>query len=99
MSIEEALPILIRMICSFLAAFTAIALWSRVRDAVWTLIVLGSVFLLIESLYNMLVIIGLASYQLLVIGGFPMLETLLSSLSPILLAAGFIVFIIRDRRY
>jgi len=99
MSIEEALPILVRMICSFLASFIAIALWSRLRDAVWTLIVLGSVSLLIETLYHLLVIIGLASYRLLFINGIPMLETLLSSLPPILLGIGFLVFIIRDRRY
>jgi hypothetical protein len=98
MSIQEALPVLVKMVCSFLAAFTAIALWSRTRDAAWTLMVLGAVFLFIESLYSTLVIIGLATYLLPVWTGFP-LESVLAGLPPVLFFAGFLTFLIRDRRY
>jgi membrane-bound ClpP family serine protease len=99
MNTLEALPVLVKMVCSFLAAFTAIALWSRTRDAAWTLMVLGAVFLFIESLYSTLVIIGLATYQVLVWNGFPLLESVLSGLPPVLFSAGFLTFLMRDRHY
>lgn len=95
----EAIPVFVRMVCSFLAAFPAIALWSRTRDASWMLVVLGAMFFFIDALYATLVLIGLASYELLVWQGFPLLKSLLSGLPSILLAAGFLVFLIRNRRY
>jgi len=95
----EAVPIFVRMVCSFLAAFPAIALWSRTRDAAWMLVVLGAIFFFVEALYATLVLIGLASYEVLIWNGHPLLESLLSGLPPMLLAAGFLVFIIRNRRY
>ena len=95
----EAIPVIVRMVCSFLAAFPAIALWSRTRDAAWMLVVLGAIFFFIDGLYATLVLIGLASYNLLVWQGFPLLKSVLSGLPSILLAAGFLEFLIQNRRY
>ena len=95
----EAIPVIVRMVCSFLAAFPAIALWSRTRDAAWMLVVLGAIFFFIDGLYATLVLVGLTSYNLLVWQGFPLLKSVLSGLPSILLAAGFLVFLIQNRRY
>lgn len=95
----EAIPVLVRMVCSFLAAFMAIALWSKTRDAAWMLVVLGAVFFFIDSLYATLVLIGLTSYEFLVWQGFPLLKSVLTGLPPLLMAAGFLVFLIHNRRY
>lgn len=95
----EAIPVIVRMVCSFLAAFPAISLWSRTRDAAWMLVVLGAIFFFIDALYATLVLIGLASYSLPVLQDFPLLKSLLSGLPFILLASGFLVFLIRNRRY
>jgi hypothetical protein len=51
MSDWEAVPVFVRMICAFFAAFPAIALWSKTRDAAWVFMVLGALFLFIDALY------------------------------------------------
>jgi hypothetical protein len=99
MNTMEAVPVLVGMACTFFAAFTAVALWSGTRDAAWMLVVLGAVFFFIDSLYSTLVLIGLATWDVLFLKGFPMLESVLTGLPPLLLTAGFLVFIIRNRRY
>ena len=95
----EAIPVIVRMVCSFLAAFPAIAIWSRTRDAAWMLVVLGSIFFFIDALYATLVLIGLAAYRLPFLQEYPLLKSLLSGIPYILLASGFLVFLIRNRRY
>jgi len=95
----EVIPVIVRMICSFLAAFTAIALWSRTRDAAWMLVVLGAIFFFIDALYATLVIIGITTYTLPIWQEFPLLKSLLSGLPYLLLTSGFLVFLIRNRRY
>ena len=95
----EAIPVIVRMICAFLAAFPAITLWSRTRDAAWMLVVLGAIFFFIDALYSTLVLIGLATYNLPVLPDFPLLKSLLTGLPYLLMASGFLVFIIYNRRY
>jgi hypothetical protein len=95
----EAIPVIVRMVCSFLAAFTAIAIWSKTRDAAWMLVVLGAIFFFIDALYATLVLIGLATYSLPFWQDFPLLKSVLSGLPYILLASGFLVFLIHNRRY
>lgn len=95
----ESSVVLVRMLCSFLAAFPAIALWSRTRSAAWMLVILGSVFFFLDSLYAALVFVGLTSYDVLTWRGYSVLEYLFAGLPSLLTAAGFIVFLIRNRRY
>ena len=99
MSDLEVFPVLIRMLCSFLSAVGAIAIWSRSRDAAWIMVVLGALFYFIDALYATLVILGVANYSLPFWTGFPLLESALAGLPPLLLAVGFLVFLFRNRRY
>jgi hypothetical protein len=87
------------MVCSFIAAFPAIAIWSRTRDAAWMLVVLGAIFFFIDALYSTLVLIGLSTYELPFLQNLPLLQSILSGLPYLFLALGFLVFLIRNRRY
>jgi hypothetical protein len=95
----EAIPVIVRMVCSFIAAFPAIAIWSRTRDAAWMLVVLGAIFFFIDALYSTLVLIGLSTYELPFLQNLPLLQSILSGLPYLFLALGFLVFLIRNRRY
>jgi hypothetical protein len=95
----DAVPVFVRMICAFFAAFPAIALWSKTRDAAWVFMVLGALFLFIDALYSTLVMIGLATYELSFVPGIPVLKSALTGLPAILFGVGFLVFLFRNRRY
>jgi len=95
----DALPIFLRMIGAFLAAFPAIALWSRTREAPWVLVVLGILFLFVDAFVATLELIGLVSYDLPILPGFPLLESVLSLLPFLFFAAAFLVYLLRNRRY
>ena len=99
MSITEVVPILVRMGLSFIAAFGAIAVWSKSRDSAWVFMVLGAIFYFVDAMYETLVIIGIATYRLPFGGEFPLLESVLTGLPPFFLAVGFLVFLLHHRRY
>lgn len=98
MTDNEIIPILIRLVCSFLAAFPAIALWSKTRDASWMLMVFGALLYFVDSLYSVLVTIGLVTYNLPFAEEFPLLESVLAGVPSLLLATGFLIFLIKNRR-
>lgn len=95
----ETVPVFVRMICAFFAAFPAIALWSKTRDAAWVFMVLGALFLFIDALYAVLVMIGLTTYQISFFSDIPVLRSTLSGLPAVFFGIGFLVFLIRNRRY
>ena len=99
MTLAEVVPILVRMGFSFIAAFGAIAVWSKSRDGAWVFMVLGAIFYFVDALYQTLVIIGVATYRLPFGGEFPLLESVLTGLPPFFLAVGFLVFLVHHRRY
>ena len=94
----QAVPVFVRMICSFLAAFPAIALWSRTRNPAWMFVVLGALFFFIDALYGTLVLLGLATYALPFWPELPLLRSVLAGLPHLLLSTGFLIFLARNRR-
>jgi len=99
MDMQEALPLFIKLTFSFFAAFSAIALWSRTRNPAWTLMVLSAVMFFIDVLYASLVMLGVASYNYLILSGFPLLRPLLSGIPYLLMTCGFLVYIFSEKRY
>lgn len=99
MGTELTLSLMIRLTAAFIAAFPAIALWSRTRDPAWMLVVLGTLFLFADSLFFALVSLGVASYDRLLPGDLSLVRILMAVLPYFLLAAGFVVFLVRKRRY
>lgn len=99
MNLDEAIPVFFRLFFAFLAAFPAIALWSKVRDAAWMCMVLAALFAFIDAVYALLVMIGLATYSLPFLSAFPLLKTLLGIFPSLFLAMGFLSFLNHRRRY
>ncbi len=99
MTAVEAVPVFVRLLMAFFAAFFGIGLWSKTRDAAWMLVVLGTIFLFIDSLFATLVMLGLAGYNRPTVYGVPVLEPVLAALPPLFIAAGILVFLVRNRRY
>ncbi len=99
MNIQEVMPLFARMFFAFLAAFPAIALWSKARDAAWLFVVLGALFMFVDALYAVLVLVGVASYSLPFAAGIPLLKSVLGALPSVCMALGFVVFLYRVRRY
>ena len=99
MTDSEVIPVFVRMICSFLAAFPAVALWSRTRDAAWMMVVLGALFLFVDALFSVLTMVGLVSYSLSFDGGRPLLQSVLAGLPGLFFSIGCLIFLAKNRRY
>lgn len=95
----DTLPLIIRLVFSFLAAFPAVAIWSRSRDAAWILLVLAAIFFFIDTLFQTLVLVGIATYTLPWLSDIPLLKSILTGLPLFFLSLGFLVHIFRDNRY
>ena len=95
MTDTAVIPLFVRLACAFIAAFPAIAIWSRSREAEWVLMVLGALFLVVDALYGVLAAVGAAGYNLPWMPGFPLLESLLTGVPLLLFGAGFAVFLLR----
>jgi len=95
----EAISILVRLICSFVAAFPAIVIWRRTRNGAWVMLVLSAILFFIDSLYAALVLIGIASYSLPFSSDVPLLQFVLAGIPHLLMACGFAFFLVSHRRY
>jgi hypothetical protein len=80
-----------------LAAFFAIMLWSKTRDAAWMLIVIGIIAAYVETVYSILNLFGLTGTQFS-IGSVPMAKILLPNLRAGFFIAAFIVMVVRKFR-
>lgn len=96
---SEVLSILVRLICSFGAAFPAIMIWRKTRNGAWVLVVLSAIFFFVDALYATLVMIGVASYKLAFLGDLPILQLILAAAPHLFMAGGFAFFLFSHRRY
>ncbi|MCG8452867.1 MAG: hypothetical protein MI717_06780 [Spirochaetales bacterium] len=99
MNDREVFPLLIRLICTFIAAFPAVALWSRTRSASWIFVVLGALLAFVDALYAVLVAVGFVTYSLPILTNFPLLESVLAGGPFLFLALGFFFYLGQNRRY
>jgi hypothetical protein len=87
-----------RLILGALAAFFAIMLWSKTRDAAWMLMVIGVVIAYIETVRSVLETSGIAVRYNLFIGSVPLVTILLPALSAVFFITAFLVMLIKRRR-
>ncbi|MCL2265706.1 MAG: hypothetical protein FWC22_06665 [Treponema sp.] len=80
------------------AAFLAIFLWPRIRDAAWMLIIFGTIVAYIETVYTILKQFGIVSEDLLNTGSFPLISFILPSMRMLFFIAAFIIMIYRHTR-
>jgi hypothetical protein len=86
-----------RLATTAVAAFLAIALWSRTRDVAWMLVVIGTVAGYADILYALLLEFGVVDARSGVVLGFPAAAALFANLPALFYAAAFLAMIRRRR--
>lgn len=84
-----------RLILGALAAFFAIMLWSKTRDAAWMLLIIGAIAAYIETVYAVLNLFGIAGKLTLFIGSLPLPAILLPALHSCFFIAAFLIMAVR----
>ena len=87
-----------RLILGAIAAFFAIMLWSKTRDAAWMLMVAGTLVMYIEIVYSILETLGITAGALF-IGSVSLAAILLPAFRMIFFAAAFLVMVVRRYRH
>ncbi len=82
-----------RLAVTAIATFLAIAVWSGTRDAAWMLIVIGIIAGYADILFSLLVEFGLAPQKLPLLGDFPLLAIIFSTIPWLFFSAAFIIMI------
>ena len=91
--------ILGQLILGALAAFLAIMLWSRTRDAAWMFVIIGAIIAYIEIVYSILGLFGMSGGDFLLIGSVPLVSFVLPLLRMIFFISAFTIMIIRQLRH
>jgi len=99
MDAGQTLYISSQLILGAAAAFLAILLWPKIRDAAWMLIIFGTIAAYIETVYSILNIFGIGSDDFLYIGSVSLVSFLLPIVRMVLFIAGFSVMIYRQSRH
>ena len=90
--------ILGRLSLGALASFFAIMLWSKTRDIAWMLMVIGTIAAYVETVYSILVLLGISGYNIFSIGSMPIMSIILPCLPTVFFIAAFIVMVVRKYR-
>jgi len=86
--------ILGRLVLGAVASFLAIMLWSRIRDAAWILVIIGTITAYVDTVYSILALLGIASERLM-LGSTPLLSIVFPCLSTLFFIAAFSVMVAR----
>jgi len=89
--------ILGRLVLGAAASFLAIMLWSRIRDAAWILVIIGTIVAYVETVYSILTLLGIAN-EYIILGSMSLLSILLPCLSTLFFIAAFAVMVARKYR-
>jgi hypothetical protein len=87
-----------RLILGALASFFAIMVWSKTRDVAWMLMVIGTIAAYVETVYSILLLMGITGGNILTIGSVPLVSIVLPCLPTVFFTAAFIVMVIRKYR-
>ena len=84
-----------RLSLGALAAFFAILLWTKTRDAAWMLVVAGVITAYAETVYSVLTLLGFTGINRLSTGSMPFMSILLPCLPPVFFIAAFAVMVFK----
>jgi hypothetical protein len=87
-----------QLILGATAAFLAILLWPKIRDAAWMLIIFGIIVAYIETVYSVLKNFGITGEEIFVIGSVPLISFILPTIRMIFFIAAFIIMIYKQSR-
>ena len=86
--------ILSRLVLGAAASFLAILLWSRIRDAAWILVIIGTIVAYVETVYSILTVLGIDSERP-TLGSMSLLSIVLPCLPTIFFIAALAVMVAR----
>ena len=87
-----------QLILGATAAFLAILLWPKIRDAAWMLVIFGAIVAYIETVYSILKFFGISADEFLVVASVPLVSFILPALRTLFFIAAFAIMIFRQTR-
>jgi len=94
----QVIYILCRLVLGAAASFLAIMLWSRIRDAAWILVIIGTIVAYVETVYSILTVLGIASINTITLGSMSLLSIVLPCLPTLFFIAALAVMVARKYR-
>jgi len=99
MDTGQAIYIFSQLILGGAAAFLAILLWPRIREAAWMLVIFGVIIGYIETVYSILKIFGIAGDEYLILGSIPLVSFILPSVRMIFFIVAFAIMVYKQSRH
>ncbi|MCL2412507.1 MAG: hypothetical protein FWC97_12785 [Treponema sp.] len=96
MDTGQVIFIISQLILGAIAAFLAIFLWPKIRDAPWMLIIFGIIITYIETVYSILVTFGITADEFLIFGLVPLVSFVLLTVRAFLFIIAFAIMIYRQ---
>ncbi|MCQ2982445.1 MAG: hypothetical protein MJ178_06805 [Treponemataceae bacterium] len=93
------LTAVIRLLVGGVAAFCAIILWPRLRDAAWMCIIAGVIVTYGGIVYDMLILFGVLRGNEVVVSGISIIPLAFELLPLVLYSIGFIIMSIKKRKF
>jgi hypothetical protein len=87
-----------RLSLGALASFLAIMLWSKIRDAAWMFIVIGTLTAYTETVYSILGLFGISGESVFAMSSLAVVSVVLPCLPVVFFIAAFAVMIVRKYR-
>ncbi|MBN2658017.1 MAG: hypothetical protein JXR86_13240 [Spirochaetales bacterium] len=94
----EIFLLLVKLLAGFAATVTAVLLWSKTREASWLFVVIGTVFLYGEVIFETLDLFGITDVRKILILGIPVIDALFAVLPFVFFTAGFLSFLSARRK-
>lgn len=89
--------VLARLLFSAAAAYLAILLWAKTRDAAWMFVMAGIIVSYAENLYSSFASAGIVAESALTVAGIPLVRLVGTNLPMLLFSIGFLVMIARRK--
>jgi len=88
-----------QLILGAIAAFLAILLWPKIRDAAWMLVIFGTIVFYIETVYSILKDFGITGEEFMIFGSVPLISLLLSAVRSLFFIAAFAIMIYKQSKH
>jgi hypothetical protein len=98
MDAGQTLFIAIQLGLGAVAAFLAIFLWPRIRDAAWLLIIFGIIVAYIETVYSILNMFGISGFDYILIGSIPVISFILPTIRMAFFIVAFAIMVYKQSR-
>jgi hypothetical protein len=87
-----------QLILGAVAAFLAILLWPKIRDAAWMLVVFGIIVAYIETVHSVLKIFGIGTEGFLIFDSVPFVSFFLPTIRMLFFITAFAIMVYKQSR-